>query len=308
VSARVAVVIPTYNRARDLQRALGSLIAQSYEDWEALIVDNHSQDDTVRVVEDFRDPRMRLLSVRNHGIIAVSRNCAIAQAGGEYVAFLDSDDWWLPAKLAHCVRALDAGADVVYHDLYLARSASSRPRLRRALTWPLQTPVFTHLLERGNALVNSGVVVRRSALLAAGGLSEDPRIASWEDYDCWLRLARVTERFERLGAVLGFYWAGGGNVTAPARTVRNLTHLREIYFTCEGHSRDSDLPGWYHYNLGRAYCRLRRYRQAVHHLRQAARGALPAAVRLRNAASLAYALALRGRDPGTADETSRMER
>jgi len=300
MSARVSVVIPTYNRARDLQRALTSVIAQTFKNWEALIVDNHSEDGTTQVVEEFRDARLRLLSVHNHGVIAVSRNLGVREARGEYVAFLDSDDWWLPAKLERCVQALEAGADVVYHDLYVARTASSRPRLRRALTRPLASPVLTDLLERGNALVNSGVVVRRSTLLAAGGLSEDPRVASWEDYECWLRLARVTERFERLPEVFGFYWAGGGNVTAPARTVRNLNQLREMYFVAAGRGRDSDLPAWIHYNLGRAHCRLRAYREAVHHLRLAAGGTLTPAVRFRNLLSLAYAWALRGRASGAA--------
>ncbi len=299
MSVQVSVVIPTYNRARDLRRALRSVIAQTWKHWEVLIVDNHSEDDTAQVVEEFHDARMRLLSVHNHGIIAVSRNLGVSQACGEYVAFLDSDDWWLPAKLERCVRAFEAGADIVYHDLYLARSASSRPRLRRAVTRPLASPVLRDLLEHGNALVNSGVVVRRNTLLAAGGLCEDPRVASWEDYECWLRVARVTERFARLGAVLGFYWAGGGNVTAPARTVRNLTHLREMYFAGEERRSDRDLPAWIHYNLGRAHCRLGSYREAVHHLRFATRGTLAPAVRFRGLVSLAYALALRGRTAAT---------
>ena len=298
MSACVSVVVPTYNRARDLRRALRSVVSQSWKHWEILIVDNHSQDDTARVVEEFREERMRLLSVHNHGVIAVSRNCGIAHASGEYVAFLDSDDWWLPEKLERCVRELDAGADVVYHDLYLARSASNRPRLRRAATRPLRPPVLADLLERGNALVNSGVVVRRSALLATGGLSEDPRVVSWEDYECWLRLARVTQRFHRIGAALGFYWAGGGNLTAPSRTLRNLTALREMYFAAR--SRDSDLPGWYHYSLGRAHCQLGAYTEAVHHLRCAAGGTLTPAIRLRSLLSLAYALALRGRSSAAA--------
>jgi glycosyltransferase involved in cell wall biosynthesis len=297
MSVRVSVVIPTYNRARDLRRALASVVAQSRQDWEIIVIDNQSEDDTARVVEEFREARMKFLSVRNHGVIAMSRNRGVSAAAGEYVAFLDSDDWWLPRKLELCVSALDRGGDVVYHDLYLARNASAGPRLRRAGTWPLRSPVFSDLLERGNALVTSGVVVRRSKLLEAGGLSEDPRVASWEDYDCWLRLARVTERFHRLETALGFYWAGGGNVTAPARTVRNLTHLREIYFAPAGRASDHDLPGWVHYNLGRAHCQLGAYREAIYHLRHAvgAGGALTPALRLRSLLALAHALALRGR-------------
>jgi glycosyltransferase involved in cell wall biosynthesis len=300
VSAHVSVVIPTYNRARDLRRALASVISQSWRDWEILVVDNHSEDETARVVEEFREQRMQFLSVHNHGVIGVSRNLGVAHASGEYVAFLDSDDWWLPAKLERCIHELDAGADVVYHDLYLARTDSSRRRLRRASTRALESPVLADLLERGNALVNSGVVVRRSTLLAAGGLSEDPRVASWEDYECWLRLARITERFHRIDEVLGFYWAGGGNVTAPARTVRNLANLREMYFVAQGRSRDSELPAWIHYSLGRAHSRLGAYGEAAHHLRHAARGTLTPAIKFRSLLSLAYVLALRGRSSASA--------
>jgi glycosyltransferase involved in cell wall biosynthesis len=295
LSALVSVVIPTYNRARDLERALTSVVSQSWKGWEALVVDNHSADDTAAVVAGFGDERMRLLSVHNEGVIALSRNVGVARAAGEYVAFLDSDDWWTSEKLERCVKSLNAGADVVYHDLYLAKSVSNRPRLRRAVTRSLTSPVRMDLLLHGNALVNSGVVVRRSTLLAAGGLSEDPRVVSWEDYDCWLRMAQVTERFHRLDEILGFYWAGGGNTTAPARTVRNLTYLREMYLTPEGFAGDRELPAWIHYNLGRAYCRLGDYREAVEHLGHAARGTLNVAVRTRSLLTLAYALALRGR-------------
>jgi glycosyltransferase involved in cell wall biosynthesis len=295
MSGCVSVVIPTYNRARELRRALASVLAQSWHDWEILVVDNQSEDDTARVVEELGEARIGLLSVCNHGVIGVSRNRGVSAARGEYVAFLDSDDWWLPRKLEMCVSALDSGADVVYHDLYFAKTASSRPRLRRASTWALNSPVFSDLLERGNALVNSGVVVRRSKLLEAGGLSEDPRVASWEDYECWLRLARVTERFHRLGIALGFYWAGGGNVTRPARVVRNLGYMREMYFAAAGCADDSELPGWYHYNLGRAHLQLGSYCEAVHHLRHAAPSSLTPATQVRRALSLAYALALRGR-------------
>lgn len=300
MSARVSVVVPTYNRARDLRRALDSVISQTFTEWEVLVVDNHSEDDTREVVEQCRDPRLRMLSIRNNGVIAASRNRGLAAASGEYVAFLDSDDWWLPGKLERCVRALEAGADVVYHDLYLARHAAGGIRLRRAATRAVRAPAFADLLERGNALVNSGVVARRSLLVAIGGLSQDPRVASWEDYECWLRLARVTERFERLDEVLGFYWAGGGNVTAPQRTVRNLLNLREMYFVPLGRTHDSELPGWYHYNLGRAHCKLGAYGEAVRHLRQSLTGAVTPAVRLRGLLSLAYAVARRARSSAAA--------
>lgn len=272
MTARVSIVIPTYNRAEDLKRALASVVRQTCDEWEVLLVDNHSTDDTAAVVQGFQDPRIRMLSVHNKGVIAVSRNLGVANARAEYVAFLDSDDWWAPRKLERSLLALDSGADIVYHDLYLARSARTGWRLRRAMTRQLPSPVFKSLIEHGNALTNSSVVLRRQLLLDIGGLSEDPALASWEDYDCWLRLAAVTEKFSRVSETLGWYWVGGGNTSSPQRTLNNLERIRELHF--RAHNRDSDLPGWFHYGMGRAYYHLRRYPSACLHMRYAMRGEL----------------------------------
>jgi glycosyltransferase involved in cell wall biosynthesis len=291
----VSVVIPTYNRAADLARALRSVIDQSWANWEALVVDNHSADDTAAVVEGFHERRIRFLSVHNHGVIAVSRNLGIREARGEYVAFLDSDDWWLPKKLERSVLELQAGADVVYHDLYIARAHSSWWSTRRARTHGLRAPVFQSLIEHGNALLNSSVVVRRSLLLAVGGLSDDPEITAWEDYDCWLRLARVTNAFRRITPPLGYYWLAGNNTCSPERLVRNLAQIRELYLRPIGRGGDEDLPAWFHYSMARALRHRRAYQQVLWHMSLALRGRLPPRERLKALVTCVEALVQRRR-------------
>ena len=108
---RISIVIPTYNRARDLERALKSLKAQTFINWEVLIIDNESVDNTDEVVSGFSDPRMKLFKIDNDGVIAASRNLGIREASGEYIAFLDSDDWWKPKKLEESVKCLEKSAD-----------------------------------------------------------------------------------------------------------------------------------------------------------------------------------------------------
>ncbi len=294
MTALVSVVIPNYNRAADLRRALAAVIRQTWQQWEVLVVDNHSTDNVAQVIGSLQEPRIRMLSVHNHGVIALSRNVGVAHAAGTYVAFLDSDDWWAPRKLELSMRALESGADIVYHDLYLARSPRSRWRLQRAVTRPITSPAFKYLIERGNVLINSSVVVRRRLLLEIGGLSEDPELASWEDYECWLRLAAVTEEFTRLPQPLGWYWVGGGNVSSPQRTLRNLERIRQMYFDAAGRHATQELPGWYHYGMGRAHYHLRHYREACEHMQRALRGELYPNVRAKALATLGVSL-LRGR-------------
>ena len=94
-----SVIIPTYNPGHLIGRCLSSVIAQTFQAWEAIVVNNYSQDNTIEVVEGFRDERVRLFNFSNKGVIAASRNEGIRQAGGDFIAFLDSDDWWYPKKL-----------------------------------------------------------------------------------------------------------------------------------------------------------------------------------------------------------------
>ena len=116
---RVSVVVPTYNHARFIGDALRSVVAQTFGDWEAVVVNNFSTDDTVDVVRGIGDPRIRLVDFANHGIIAAGRNEGIRLATGDYVAFLDSDDAWHPGKLERCTTVADV-------EMQFCRSRSGR--------------------------------------------------------------------------------------------------------------------------------------------------------------------------------------
>jgi glycosyltransferase involved in cell wall biosynthesis len=240
------------------------------KDWEVIIVDNHSQDDTRQMVESLRDERMRFIEVDNEGVVAFSRNTGWRQARSEYIALLDSDDWWDPRKLEASLAELARGADIIYHDLYLVHSANQRFFFSRARTRDLRRPIYDELLFGGNALTNSSVVVRRSILEKIGGISEDRALIAFEDYDAWLRIARVTERFVRLARPLGYYWKGGANLSTPERTIRNLDHFRNAYLP----GGSVLLPAWFHYGYGRAYYHLGSYDLAFEHMRCALRGRL----------------------------------
>lgn len=218
----VSVVIPTYNRARDLERALASVRAQTFTDWEAVVVDNHSTDDTDSVVSRFGDPRIKLHKIHNDGIIAASRNLGIHRASGDLIAFLDSDDWWTTDKLAKSLPAFAAGADVVYHDLCAVFREHQRLLWRTASTRQLTTPVAEDLVAGGNALVTSGVTMRKSVLDRIAGFSEKRDWIGMEDYDAWIRASRVTDRFVRVPGRLGYHWVGGGNTTNARRTLALL--------------------------------------------------------------------------------------
>jgi glycosyltransferase involved in cell wall biosynthesis len=246
----VSIVIPSFNKAQFLGLVLDSLLAQTFSDWEAIVVDNRSTDGTSAVLAGYADARIRVESVDNGGVIAVSRNAGIRLARGTYVAFLDADDWWTPEKLQRAVDALNAGADVFYHDMWVVEELSQTGFSKRVGARPVTVPVYQDLIRQGTAMANSSVVARADLLRVVGGLDESPELVAAEDFELWLRLARVTEKFHCEPACLGYYWQGGGTVSSAQRTITSLSYLATRHALESG--PDGVAPIWFDYNLGRA--------------------------------------------------------
>ena len=206
MSALVSVVIPTYNHARFLGRALQSVLDQTYPHWEALVVDNHSQDNTDEVIRGFGDPRIHMLKIHNHGLIAASRNLGMREARGEWLAFLDSDDCWYPGKLAAIMAAVesDHACDVLCNDeLMVDIKTGARKMLRHG---PYQEDFYQVLLVEGNRLSPSATVVRRDFLVRHGlAFDELQQYVTVEDYGLWLNLARAGAKFRFVPEVQGEY-------------------------------------------------------------------------------------------------------
>lgn len=218
----VSVVIPTYNHARFLGRALQSVLDQTYPSWEALVVDNHSDDNTDEIVNAPRDPRIRLLKIHNHGVIAASRNLGIQEARGDWIAFLDSDDCWYPTKLERLMGVAVSGAyDVVSNDELMV---DVRSGMKKTLRYgPYEEDFYRTLLVEGNRLSTSATVVRGDFLARHGlAFDESQSYVTVEDYDLWLNLARKGARFAFIHEVLGEFVLHGANSSAQlSRHLRN---------------------------------------------------------------------------------------
>ena len=220
----ISIVIPTYNHANFLRSALDSVFAQSFKDWEVIVVNNYSDDDTIEVVQSFKDPRIQLVNFANHGIIGAARNYGLSIAKGAFIAFLDADDFWYPKKLDSCLRMLNTGYDLVCH----AEVWSGPGTHRRVVKYgPEKKASYENLLFNGNCLSTSAVVLRRNFLDLAGPFDESRNIITAEDYDLWLRLARAGARIGFLTEVLGDYRIHGANQSHVA--LRNMNAVMEVF-------------------------------------------------------------------------------
>ena len=220
----LAIVIPTYNHAHFLRTALDSICAQTFRDWEAIVVNNFSEDETIEVVESYDDPRIRLVNFANHGIIAAARNHGLSLTKAPLIAFLDSDDFWYPEKLQRCIEKLAQGYDLVCHSEVWVGPGERR---RSVYYGPESRATFKSLMLDGNCISTSAVVVRRELLERAGYFSVQPEFVTAEDYELWLKLAYNGARIGFVDEVLGEYLIHEGNQSRAA--MRNMQAVMAVF-------------------------------------------------------------------------------
>jgi glycosyltransferase involved in cell wall biosynthesis len=200
-----SIVIPTYNRSNNLSKAIKSILSQTYTNFEIIIIDDGSTDETASVIKSFGDPRIIYKYIENYGGPARPRNIGITLAKGEWVCFLDDDDWWASEKLEVCARYLNDQVDLLYHDLEIIYVKPSRFKRKITKSWQVKSPVVFDLLLKGNAISNSSVIVRKGLLIKINGFNESREIISAEDYNAWIKIAQYSDNFLYLDQKLGYY-------------------------------------------------------------------------------------------------------
>jgi glycosyltransferase involved in cell wall biosynthesis len=200
---RVSVVIPAYNRADTLPDALDSLLAQTYVDFEVIVVDDGSTDNTKSVVEEYckKDSRIIYYYQENKERSA-ARNQGIRLSRGEYITFLDADDAYFPQKIEKQVAVLDSvkDADFVYCHYKAMDRAGNPVGNGDPLAYNLSGNIYPEILRfTGVSITTPGVMVRKKLLDKIGGFDET--MNSHEDFDLWRRAARVT-RIEQMQEAL----------------------------------------------------------------------------------------------------------
>ncbi len=184
ISPLVSVIIPTFNRSRLLREAIESVLSQDYHHFELLVVDDGSTDDTLKMLPTYGH-RLTVIQQENRGVSA-ARNAGIAAATGEYIAFLDSDDQWLPSKLTRQIRFFSSHPQALIcqtEEIWIRNGRRVNPKLRHQ---KLSGMIFKPSLEL--CLVSPSAVMMHRSLFEKVGLF-DESLPACEDYDLWLRVA-----------------------------------------------------------------------------------------------------------------------
>ncbi|MFC3613024.1 glycosyltransferase family 2 protein [Lutimaribacter marinistellae] len=245
---RASIVVPAYNSARTLPATLDALLAQTYRDFEIVVVNDGSTDGTAEVARGYAaDPRVRLVEQANRGL-AGARNTGIAAASGEFVGFCDADDLWKPTKLAAHVAHLDLSPDVGISFSGSELIDEEGRRMGMAQTPRLWGVTAAHVFKRNPIGNGSAPVIRRAALDAIAYRPGFETKRDWvfdetfrqsEDIECWLRIALTTDwQIEGVRGLLTCYRINGSGLSAHTdrqlaaweRVVSKLRPLNPAFF------------------------------------------------------------------------------
>ena len=183
-SPKVSVIVPTYNRADRLKKALNSIFSQTYQDFELIVVDDGSTDKTSKVMESF--PKAQYLSIKKNSGVSNARNVGLASAKGELICFLDSDDLWNEKKVQTQALWLEnnKASQICYTDeIWIRNGVRVNPMDRHR---KYSGDIFRHCL--GLCIVSPSSVMIRAKLFDEIG-NFDESLPACEDYDLWLRIA-----------------------------------------------------------------------------------------------------------------------
>jgi teichuronic acid biosynthesis glycosyltransferase TuaG len=203
----VSIIMPAYNAARFIEESINSVLAQTYPNWQLLIVDDCSKDHTKQIIEDVaqQDPRIKALAhTTNQGVIA-ARNLALTHAQGQYIAFLDSDDLWLPNKLQTQLQHLTKQKALICYAAY--KRIDEQGTLLANVTPPLVVDYPTLL--KGNEIGNLTGLYDCSVLG-----KEYFKTFRHEDYVAWLALVKRAGQAVGVAECLGCYRVYSGSISS----------------------------------------------------------------------------------------------
>ena len=228
---RVSVVIPLYNCERHIGEAIESVLAQTFKDYEVIVVDDGSTDDSASVVHKFGD-QVRYVRQPNAGV-SVATNHGIALSKGELIAFLDNDDVWLPEKLARQVAFLDEHPECGLVNCDLQYISETGDRLDRYLPGMNKRDPYVRLFQKGYVFMSSGVMMRRRVYEEIGGLDEEFVAAGLQEVE-WL--ARIVERTEigYVREVLSLYRDHGSKIPTERSRLNQEILLRKLWERYQG--------------------------------------------------------------------------
>lgn len=251
---KVSIVTPTYNSSKFIKRTILSVLNQTYTDWEYLIIDDCSTDNTIKIITEYaeQDPRIKILKTsENSGGPALPKNIGIENAKGEYVAFLDHDDEWLPKKLEEQLKLFNGGGNKLGLVSCFINIRDSNRNLILKHKKNYKGDVIKNLAINNFILTCSCVMTKTTILKEVGLFNTEFKRA--DDVDMWLKISETGYQFDFVPEYLINHIVHGENYSN-----NNLNSVKEFELNYQNHKNSYDK--YNPYGLGYYYFYKKNYK------------------------------------------------
>lgn len=267
----VSVIIPTYNRADLITETIESILAQTYGNIEIIVVDDGSTDETFAVVKRIKASRLKYIKTSNSGRPAIPRNIGFGVSCGEYIAFLDSDDIWLPDKIKRQMEIFEKMPEV---GLVFCQCNFFGKEYYENRIFPLKAysgNVFEKII-MGNFVPTVSALCRRTALQEVGLFDESLNLRAFEDYELWMRMA-YKHHFYFIGEPLCLFRMHAQNILGTDNLKSHLGAFRALCSAINkiGFSEEQlkNSVGRHYLTTAMAWLEVRNFRNFERHLDRA---------------------------------------
>jgi teichuronic acid biosynthesis glycosyltransferase TuaG len=227
---KVSVIIPTYNSEKYLKECLSSVINQTYKNLEIIIVDDKSIDNTIKIIKKIKDKRIKLIELEKNSGVAIARNKGIEISTGDYICFLDSDDYWYKEKIEKQLKFIKNKEFIYSEYLYLRKNKTHKAHVPKTITYKealKNTTIFT-----STVMLNMKYLNKQDIYM--------PNLKKGQDTACWWKILKKVNIAYGMQEVLSIYRVGNkslshNKIKAIKRTwnlykQENIPLIKRIYY------------------------------------------------------------------------------
>ena len=272
---KASVIIPYYKKKSYIRKTINSVLNQTYKRIEVIIVYDDEDKLDLPYIKEIKnlDKRIKLIINKKNLGAGPSRNIGISKSKGDYLCFIDADDYWKKNKLQSIYdHIIKNKADLYYHNLIINEiNSNSRKNCLYDGKIKINKPILDNLILFGNKIPQSSVVVKKKLIEKVKYISEKKNYVTWEDFDLWIKISKITNKFYFIKNKLGFYWVDDKKLKKLKNYIKIINNFEKYYSNdiniIKNKYRKKNLD-WVNLSKSIYYFKTKKFKKGIHFLKK----------------------------------------